>query len=52
MSTTLLDKHTREPLFQQGEPYTLRQFVKIAKTSNILSKEESLAVVETFHSIS
>lgn len=33
MSTTLLDKHTREPLFQQGEPYTLRQFVKIAKKS-------------------
>ena len=32
-STTLLDKHTREPLFQQGEPYTLRQFVKIAKKS-------------------
>ena len=26
-STTLLDKHTREPLFQQGEPYTLRQFI-------------------------
>ena len=33
MSTTLLDKHTREPLFQQGEPYTLRQFIKIAKKS-------------------
>ena len=33
MSETLLDKHTREPLFQQGEPYTLRQFVKIAKKS-------------------
>ena len=32
-STTLLDKHTREPLFQQGEPYTLRQFIKIAKKS-------------------
>ena len=33
MSETLLDKHTREPLFQQGEPYTLRQFIKIAKKS-------------------
>lgn len=33
MSDTLLDKHTREPLFQQGEPYTLRQFIKIAKKS-------------------
>ena len=33
MSTTLLDKQTREPLFQQGEPYTLRQFIKIAKKS-------------------
>jgi hypothetical protein len=33
MSTTLLDKHTREPLFEQGEDYTLRQFIKIAKKS-------------------
>lgn len=33
MSTTLLDVETREPLFQQGEPYTLRQFIKIAKNS-------------------
>ena len=33
MSTTLLDAETREPLFQQGEPYTLRQFIKIAKKS-------------------
>ena len=33
MSTTLLDKETKEPLFQQGEPYTLRQFIKIAKKS-------------------
>ena len=33
MSTTLLDNQTREPLFQQGEPYTLRQFIKIAKKS-------------------
>ena len=31
--STLLDAETREPLFQQGEPYTLRQFVKIAKKS-------------------
>ena len=33
MSDTLLDAETREPLFQQGEPYTLRQFIKIAKKS-------------------
>jgi hypothetical protein len=33
MSDTLLDEITREPLFQQGEPYTLRQFIKIAKKS-------------------
>jgi hypothetical protein len=31
--STLLDKYTREPLFQQGEPYTLRQFIKTAKKS-------------------
>ena len=29
--STLLDAETREPLFEQGEPYTLRQFIKIAK---------------------
>ena len=31
--STLLDEITREPLFEQGEPYTLRQFIKIAKKS-------------------
>tara|TARA_B100001057_G_scaffold337901_1_gene338675 strand:- start:1017 stop:1883 length:867 start_codon:yes stop_codon:yes gene_type:complete len=31
--STLLDRETREPLFEQGEPYTLRQFIKIAKRS-------------------
>lgn len=31
--STLLDAETREPLFEQGEPYTLRQFIKIAKKS-------------------
>ena len=31
--STLYDEMTREPLFNQGEPYTLRQFIKIAKKS-------------------
>lgn len=31
--STLYDEISREPLFEQGEPYTLRQFVKIAKKS-------------------
>ena len=31
--STLLDEITREPLFEQGDDYTLRQFIKIAKKS-------------------
>ena len=33
MAELLYDEMTREPLFNQGEPYTLRQFIKIAKKS-------------------
>ena len=33
MAELLYDEMTREPLFDQGEPYTLRQFIKIAKKS-------------------
>ena len=31
--STLYDEITREPLFEQDTPYTLRQFIKIAKKS-------------------
>ena len=31
--STLYDEMTREPLFEQGQEYTLRQFIKIAKKS-------------------
>lgn len=33
MADIIYDEMTREPLFNQGEPYTLRQFIKIAKKS-------------------
>lgn len=33
MADIIYDEMTREPLFNSGEPYTLRQFIKIAKKS-------------------
>lgn len=33
MADIIYDEMTREPLFNEGEPYTLRQFIKIAKKS-------------------
>ena len=36
--STLYDQMTREPLFEQGQEYTLRQFIKIARNQQKVRK--------------